>query len=152
MYYGRKGENVGYQYFLLFLQGFQKSISLDLLTLSWFLPVCSISLLKTLRVKRRNCSKCTIFPFSSVFYPFEEVSAIFIKVIIVVCKLFQFRRVLILLFGKGLTYYQSIMTYNNPQKEAYLKHCGEKGENAGNQPFFFSFSHNVFYPYRQNDP
>ena len=42
------------------------------------------------------------FSFShSVFYPFEEPSAIFIKFEIVVCKLFQSGRVQTLLFGKG---------------------------------------------------
>ena len=38
----------------------------------------------------------------SVFYPFEEISAIFINFEIVVCKLFQFGRVKNLPFGKGL--------------------------------------------------
>ena len=53
----------------------------------WFLRVCGTSLLKTLW-KRRNCS------FShSVFNHFRELSAIFIKFDIVVCKLFQFGRV-----------------------------------------------------------
>ena len=43
------------------------------------------------------------FIFSnSVFYLFEERSAIFIEVKIVVCKLFQFERVQNLLFLKGL--------------------------------------------------
>ena len=36
----------------------------------------------------------------SVFYPFEELSAILIKFEIVVCKLFQFGRVQNLSFGK----------------------------------------------------
>ena len=45
------------------------------------------------------------FSFShSVFYPYRELSAIFIKFEIVICKLFQFERVNILPFGKGLTY------------------------------------------------
>ena len=38
----------------------------------------------------------------SVFYPFIEISAIFIKLEIVVCKLFQFGPVQNLSFGKGL--------------------------------------------------
>ena len=42
------------------------------------------------------------FSFShSVFYPFGKLSAMFIKFIIVVCKLFQFGRVLNSAFGKG---------------------------------------------------
>ena len=40
--------------------------------------------------------------YPSVFYPSEELSAIFIKFEIVVCKLFQFGIVLNLSFGKGL--------------------------------------------------
>ena len=39
--------------------------------------------------------------FPSVFYPFEEFSAIFNKFEIVVCKLFQFETVWNLSFGKG---------------------------------------------------
>ena len=43
------------------------------------------------------------FSFShSVFYPFEELYAIFIKIEIVVCKLCQFGRVQNLPFGNGL--------------------------------------------------
>ena len=45
------------------------------------------------------------FSFSqSVFNPFRELSAIFIKFKIVVCKLFQFGRVSNLSFGKGLSH------------------------------------------------
>ena len=44
------------------------------------------------------------FSFShSVFYPFGELSAIFIKFEIVVCKLFQIGNVKKLSFGKGLS-------------------------------------------------
>ena len=59
----------------------------------WFLCVCSTSLLKTLWEKKdlfitRN------FSFSqSVFYLFGELSSIFMKTEIVLCKLFQFGRV-----------------------------------------------------------
>ena len=41
--------------------------------------------------------------FHSVLYPFGELSVIFIKFEIVVCKLFEFGRVQKLLFGKGLS-------------------------------------------------
>ena len=69
----------------------------------WFLRVCSTSLLKTLWEKEKLLVTSN-FSFShSVFYPFEELSAIFIKLWIVVCKHFQFRRVQNLSFGKGLT-------------------------------------------------
>ena len=62
----------------------------------WFLPVCITSLLKTLWEKEKLLITSD-FSFShSVFYPFKELSAIFIKLEIVVCKLFQsFRKGLI---------------------------------------------------------
>ena len=51
------------------------------------------SLLKTQREKEKLLIMSN-FSFShSVFYPFEELSAIFIKSEIVVCKLLQFGRV-----------------------------------------------------------
>ena len=59
----------------------------------WLLRVCSTSLLKTLWEKEKLLKKCN-FSFSrSVFYLSVELSAIFIKFEIVVCKLFQFGRV-----------------------------------------------------------
>ena len=58
-----------------------------------FLYVCSTGLLKTLWEKEKLLVTSN-FSFShSVFYPFGELSAIFIKFEIVVCKLFQFGRV-----------------------------------------------------------
>ena len=54
------------------------------------LRVCSASLLKTLWEKEKLLVTSN-FSFShSVFYPFEELSIIFIKFEIVVCKLFQY--------------------------------------------------------------
>ena len=68
-----------------------------------FLRVCNVSLLKTLREKEKLLATSN-FSFShSVFYLFGEHSAIFIKLKIVVCKLFQFGIVLNLSFAKGLT-------------------------------------------------
>ena len=58
-----------------------------------FLPVCSTSLLKTLLEKEKLLITSNFSFFSRVLYLFEEVSAIFIKFKIVVCKLFQFGRV-----------------------------------------------------------
>ena len=60
---------------------------------SRFLCVCSTSLLKTLREKKKLLVTSN-FSFShSVFNPFGELNAIFIKFEIVFCKLFQFGRV-----------------------------------------------------------
>ena len=68
----------------------------------WFLRVCSTSLLKTLWEKEKLLVMSS-FSFSrSVFHPFGELSAFFITYEIVVCKLFQFGKVKILSFGKGL--------------------------------------------------
>ena len=68
----------------------------------WFLCVCSINVLKTLREKEKLLLTSN-FSFShNVFYPLREHSAIFIKFKIVVCKLFHFGRVQNLSFGKGL--------------------------------------------------
>ena len=59
----------------------------------WFLHVCSTSLLKTLWETEKLLITSN-FSFSySVFYPFGEFSAFFIKFKIAVCKLFQFGRV-----------------------------------------------------------
>ena len=56
----------------------------------WFLRVSSTSLLKTLWEKEKLLVTSN-FSFShSVFYPFRELSAIFVKFKIVICKLFQF--------------------------------------------------------------
>ena len=66
----------------------------------WFLHVHSSSLLKTLW-KKEKLLVTTNFSFShSVFYPFGELSAIFIKFEIVVSKVFQFGRVIMVFFGK----------------------------------------------------
>ena len=59
----------------------------------WFLRVCSTRLLKTLWEKEKLLVTSN-FSFShSVFYPIFELSTIFIKFKIVVCKPFEFGRV-----------------------------------------------------------
>ena len=59
----------------------------------WFLCVCSSCVLKTLWEKEKLLITSN-FSFShSIFYLSGEFSATFIKFEIVVCKLFQFRRV-----------------------------------------------------------
>ena len=67
-----------------------------------FLRVCSTSILKTLW-KTEKLLVSSNFSFShSVFYLLIEFSVIFIKFEIVVCKSFQFGRILNLSFGNGL--------------------------------------------------
>ena len=69
----------------------------------WFLHVCSTNLFKSL-LEKEKLLVTSNFSFSySVFYPFEDLSPIFIEYEIVVCKLIQFGRVSNLSFGKGLT-------------------------------------------------
>ena len=69
---------------------------------AWSLSVYCTSLLKTLWEKEKLLVTSN-FSFShSVFYPFEELSTIFIKFEIVVCKFFQFGSVWNLSFGKGV--------------------------------------------------
>ena len=51
--------------------------------------------------KRRNCTNTEFLIFHNVFYSFGELSAVFIKFEIVLCKLFQFRRAKNLPFGRG---------------------------------------------------
>ena len=71
----------------------------------WFSCVCSTSILKT-RWEKEKLLVIINFSFShTVFYPFGELPAIFIKFKIVICKLFQFGRVYNLLSGKGLNKY-----------------------------------------------
>ena len=63
------------------------------LTSPGFLRVCSTNLLKTLCEKEKLLVTSN-FSFShKVFIHFEELSTIFIKLKIVICELFQFRRV-----------------------------------------------------------
>ena len=54
----------------------------------WFLHVCSTSLLKTLGEKEKLLVTSNFSFSNSVFYPFGELSAIFIQFEIVFCKLF----------------------------------------------------------------
>ena len=68
----------------------------------WILRVCRTSLLKTLWEKEKLLVTNNFSFFHSVFYPFGELSVIFIKFEIVLCNIFKSERVLSLLFGKGL--------------------------------------------------
>ena len=99
-----------------------------------FLCVCRASLLKTLLEKKKILIKSNFFFSHSVFYPFVEISAIFIKFEIVVRKLFQLAPVQNLLFGKGLTLYQTITTLTTLYEKPFENIVG-KGENAGKQHF-----------------
>ena len=85
-----KGENAGYQHFLLFPQCFQKLSFLGSLKVGivwervnpfpnkpWVLCACSTGLLKTLWEKEELLVTSNFFSFSySVFYPFVQLSTI----------------------------------------------------------------------------
>ena len=85
----------------------------------WFLRVCCTNLLKTLWEKEKLLVRSN-FSFShSVFFLFRKLSAIFIKFEIVVCKLFEFGRVVNLSFEKGLKVALQILGrkfYENTEK------------------------------------
>ena len=66
-----------------------------------FFVSANTSLLKTLWEKEKLLVTSNFSLSHSVFYPFGELSPIFIEFEIVVCKLFQFGSFLILSFGKG---------------------------------------------------
>ena len=59
----------------------------------WFFCVCSTSLLKTQWEKEKWLGTSNFSFTHSVFYPFGELSGIFIKFKIVVYRLFQFQPV-----------------------------------------------------------
>ena len=61
--------------------------------LPWFLCICSTSLLKTVGKGEIDCLNEQFLFSQSLFHPFEELSSIFIKSEIVVCKLFQCEKV-----------------------------------------------------------
>ena len=93
-----KGHDASFSaFFCLFLPSFNPFPNKP-----WFLLVYSTCLLKTMWEKEKLLITSN-FSFSRiVFYPFGELSAIFIKFEIVICKFFQFGRVINLSFGKGL--------------------------------------------------
>ena len=105
--------------------------------------ICNKSLLKTLW-KKEKLLKTSNFPFShSVFYLFGELSAISIQFKIAFCKLFQFGRVQILLFGKGLTLYHTKKTLT-PKGKSLLETVSEKEKILVTS--MFDLFHNVLYP------
>ena len=70
----------------------------------WFLHVCSTSLLETLWKKEKLLITSNSSFSHSIFCPFGELSAIFIKFEIVVCKVFRFGNVQNFAFWKGLSH------------------------------------------------
>ena len=101
----------------------------------WLLRVCITIVLKT-QWEKKILLMTSNFSFShSVFYPFEELSAIVIKLKIIICKLFQFNvfpnkpwllRVCITIVLKTQWEKKILLITSN-----------------------FSFSHSVFYPYEE---
>ena len=90
----------------------------------------------------------SIFSFSHyVFYPSQEKLYFFnLHVFCRLLRLSIWSRTKILLFGKELTLYRTILTFNNPEREGNSKHCGER-RNAGHQRILL-FSQ-CFLPYQR---
>ena len=72
----------------------------------------------------------------SVFYPFRELSAIFVKFEAVVSKL----------FGKELTLYHGILIFNVLEKRSFMKLLWIKEKMLVTS--IFSFAHKFFYPFQ----
>ena len=87
------------------------------------------SLLKKLWEKEKLLVTSNFSFTHSVFYPFRELSGIFIKFKIVVCRPFQFGPVSNLSSGNGLIYalYHTILSFKDPEQRVFfLKHCGNR--------------------------
>ena len=93
----------------------------------WFLRMCGKSLLKTMWKKEKLLVTSNFTFFHGVFYPFSELSAIFTRFEIVLCKLIQLIRVQNLLFGKGLTGTPHNIL-SKPQDAFTYKHCRNNGQ------------------------
>ena len=61
-----------------------------------------------------------LFPHS-VFYPFGELSAIFIKLEIIFCRLLQFGRILNMSFGKGFNFNGTQLLIGLTESDIVLK-------------------------------
>ena len=75
----------------------------------WFLHVCSRSLLKTLWEKEKLFITSNFSFSNNVFYPIGGLFSIFIKLGIVVCKLFQFASLKFVIWER----FKSIQKYRN---------------------------------------
>ena len=75
----------------------------------WFIRLCSTSLLRN-TVRKGEIARINkqFAPFPSVFYPIRELSSIFIKFEIVVCKPFQFGRSLKFVVWQGVKIYHNV--------------------------------------------
>ena len=105
----------------------------------WFLRICSVSLLKPLWGKQKLLTKSNFSSSHSVFYLFGELSAIFVKFDIVVCKHFLFGRVSNLSFGKGLTH-TTQCSFLTHKRYIAVENIVRKGEIACNKVISFFFT------------
>ena len=85
----------------------------------WFLHVCITSLSKTWWKKKKLLVMSNFFFSHSVFYPFGELSTIFIKFEAVICKLSRFGSIYNLSFGKGLTHSHTMTPFDAPWKQGF---------------------------------
>ena len=101
-----------------------------------FLRVCVTSLSKTLWEKEKLLITSNNVSFShSVFHPFGNLSAIFVKFKIVICKLFQFGRdVWERVFKEYLSYLQCLTHYHTLSRvlKTIIENIVRNGENACN--------------------
>ena len=95
--------------------------------------------------KRRNCLEQAISPFLTMFSTLYDTYFSFymhFKMSSVIC--FNLDRSKILLSVYGLNLYHTIPTFNDLDKDSFLKYCG-KWRKCWLLTFLL-FPHNIFYP------
>ena len=112
----------------------------DYLTLSRTSPgfyVSAVQVLKTMWEKEKLLMTSN-FSFShTVFYPFDKLSTIFIKLKIVVCKLFQFGRVL------KTVVWERVKSQSLSSSHSLSLLCTIKDANMHNYTNVFTISHEI---------
>ena len=84
--------------------------------------------------KGENADNQHFLLFQQCFLPYQRKNALLAALRLSSASTFNLDRSKTLLSGKELTFYHTIPTFNDPEKEAFRKHLG-KGENVGNQHF-----------------
>ena len=101
-------------------------VETNLLTLYHTISTFNI-LIKEAFLKRCGKRLTSTFSFShNVFYSSEIKFQFLDRINFAICKYFQFGLSTISLFGKELTLYHTIPTFNDPEREGFWKHCGKR--------------------------